>query len=864
MSKAVRLGRKWRDSTRVDRTEKDRSKTEKEQTNTAPKEHRDPLASTERRNLRIRSQHLFQSTKQRVTGRVYDKISNAGLEISPQNGFFYIRPTYEYLKNCITSPLVTLIDFRDQREYKELHLRTAINIPSKFLNLPEFEEAALQISDSRDKSSKEKREKDKSDENSDSETSLFTLEPLISEQAMESNHEFFKNTWIDDLLQYSMQKQISHQFVIYESTPRARRSTILPGVLHILKSIYRDYIEMGKLEIYVLKSGFEKIKNEKWMHPVLCASTDQFRKTQVYAAMEFTDDDVYTEVLPFLFLSSSIGATNEHQLRKNGITVILNLTEKQIAYPEGDFESIHICMADIRSQDATGPIEQANEIIDNARKNLGRVLVHCTRGQSRSPIIAIAYLMKSRGWPLLKSFLFVRQKRPWIGPNPSFMSQMMLYEDHLQLAHTSPFPLHAYTLLESRDEDFDENISALGLTAECPQDLFEMMDPPNLKKALHFIKDNTHLRYIRRSADTDETPLHYGVTLAENEQVDREVLLELLEELTDSTTINQDTLLGETPLIAAARQEDVCLVRFLLQHDADPGHINASGKNALHYASNCLGSEHSATAVEIVQELLKASRGHATVITDDIHGFNPIDYAKFSPELTNQLHSRFVEELLPSPTFSDHPADWVTGQMALFAFHVIRSETWKCVFNLFFGPKMQLGDEEMVLAIRVFESQCSLVFGREALEEQARNTSLSRRTRNKLLLGGKSKVCLYGSAAEISPRLDEVLIEHQVIHFIIDNVKEKLPDRHALHLLLISLLEKRELAIDGKPSLEVSVNEVLTGSADAISALLHSNFSVLSPEDGHAILNNALETIRTSLKSLRHYHRKPSTTRLLF
>ena len=72
-----------------------------------------------------------------------------------------------------------------------------------------------------------------------------------------------------------------------------------------------------------------------------------------------------------------------------------------------------------------------------------------------------------------------------------------------------------------------------------------------------------------------------------------------------------------------------------------------------------------------------------------------------------------------------------------------------------------------------------------------RNASLSRRTRQKLLVGGKSKVCLYGSAAEISPRFDEVIIEHQVIHFIIDSVKEKLPSRHALHLLIISLFENR-------------------------------------------------------------------------
>ena len=56
--------------------------------------------------------------------------------------------------------------------------------------------------------------------------------------------------------------------------------------------------------------------------------------------------------------------------------------------------------------------------------------------------------------------------------------------------------------------------SALGLTAECPQDLFDLMEPQNLKKALHLIKDNIHYRYTRRSAESDETPLYYGVTLA--------------------------------------------------------------------------------------------------------------------------------------------------------------------------------------------------------------------------------------------------------------------------------------------------------------------------------------------------------------
>ena len=173
--------------------------------------------------------------------------------------------------------------------------------------------------------------------------------------------------------------------------------------------------------------------------------------------MDFTDDDIYTNILPFLYLSSSVGATNQLQLSKEGITMILNLTEREIKYPPGNYEIEHIVMADIRDQSIIEPIERANRLIEQTRRNFGKVLVHCTRGQSRSPVVAIAYLMQSRSWSLLKSFLYVRKKRPWIGPNPSFMSQLMLFEEYLQIIAT-PFPLHAYTLLESRDEDFDENI----------------------------------------------------------------------------------------------------------------------------------------------------------------------------------------------------------------------------------------------------------------------------------------------------------------------------------------------------------------------------------------------------------------------
>ena len=526
-SRRQRLKRKWKETmhNREQRNTPNRSPLSSENRSRSPSDR------DSRSNLRIRSQQLFLSTKQRVSSGVSDALSfvvHENAEVTPQNGFFYIRPTQEYIAQTILSPSRTLIDFRSKKAYRELHLRTAINIPYSYMNMPPALEAFQQIEDTKDK--KEPIE--------------FSAEPLLSERDVESNRELFKNSWIDDILQYSIQQNIPHEFVIYGSAARAKRSNLIPGILHVLKVLYREYIETGQLCIYVIKSkykekeqtrnkliklpdGFDKLRTEKWIPP-LCVSTDAFRRTKEYSNMDFTDDDGYTQVLPFLYLSSSIGAKDKERLAREGITMIINLTERQIEYPVGDFETVHIQMADIRSQNAMAPIEKANKIIEQTRNKFGKALVHCTRGQSRSPVIAIAYVMKKRGWSLLKSFLFVREKRPWIGPNPSFMSQLMAYEEHIHILAPSPFPLHAYTLLESRDEDFDENImyvpstlllfvnvyrSALGLTVEDPQVLFEALAIPDLKKTIELVKANEKLRYSRKAGDEDQTPLHVALGL---------------------------------------------------------------------------------------------------------------------------------------------------------------------------------------------------------------------------------------------------------------------------------------------------------------------------------------------------------------
>ena len=66
--------------------------------------------------------------------------------------------------------------------------------------------------------------------------------------------------------------------------------------------------------------------------------------------------------------------------------------------------------------------------LDEARKNEGKVLVHCQAGISRSPTIVIAYLMKTKNLNQIEAYSEVHKIRPIIDPNMSFRCQLVEYE----------------------------------------------------------------------------------------------------------------------------------------------------------------------------------------------------------------------------------------------------------------------------------------------------------------------------------------------------------------------------------------------------------------------------------------------------
>lgn len=91
-----------------------------------------------------------------------------------------------------------------------------------------------------------------------------------------------------------------------------------------------------------------------------------------------------------------------------------------------------INIADNSEQILTKFFDEAHQFIDEARRKKCNVLVHCLAGISRSPTIAIAYLMRVNSLRLKDAYNLVKQCRPQIDPNLSFVGQLMVYEKSLE------------------------------------------------------------------------------------------------------------------------------------------------------------------------------------------------------------------------------------------------------------------------------------------------------------------------------------------------------------------------------------------------------------------------------------------------
>jgi len=132
------------------------------------------------------------------------------------------------------------------------------------------------------------------------------------------------------------------------------------------------------------------------------------------------------QVLPDLFVSDYAATKDLVEMRKRGITHVLNLVGERKCPPAHEHEMEYTCMLmpDNPRVDITFFVYEALELVDRVIASGGKVLVHCVQGISRAPTIACAYLMWKHQLSLTSSLDQVRLLHPGADPNIGFLSQL--------------------------------------------------------------------------------------------------------------------------------------------------------------------------------------------------------------------------------------------------------------------------------------------------------------------------------------------------------------------------------------------------------------------------------------------------------
>ncbi|XP_036750093.1 dual specificity protein phosphatase 26 isoform X6 [Manis pentadactyla] len=130
-------------------------------------------------------------------------------------------------------------------------------------------------------------------------------------------------------------------------------------------------------------------------------------------------------------------ANNRRELRRLGITHVLNASHSRWRGPPDAYEALGIRYLGVEAHDSPAfdmstHFQVAADFIHRAlRQPGGRILVHCAVGVSRSATLVLAYLMLYHHLTLVEAIKKVKDHRGII-PNRGFLRQLLALDRRLR------------------------------------------------------------------------------------------------------------------------------------------------------------------------------------------------------------------------------------------------------------------------------------------------------------------------------------------------------------------------------------------------------------------------------------------------
>ena len=126
----------------------------------------------------------------------------------------------------------------------------------------------------------------------------------------------------------------------------------------------------------------------------------------------------------FLYLGSDLVAQNYDQLKENGITHVVNCAADYSAdyHEDKGIKYLSLHLKDHVRENIENCFYDVIAFMDSAKKESGKVFVHCVQGISRSTTMVLCYMIFKQKISLDDGLSFIRERRQIANPNMTFMA----------------------------------------------------------------------------------------------------------------------------------------------------------------------------------------------------------------------------------------------------------------------------------------------------------------------------------------------------------------------------------------------------------------------------------------------------------
>ena len=113
-----------------------------------------------------------------------------------------------------------------------------------------------------------------------------------------------------------------------------------------------------------------------------------------------------------------------------GVVAVLNVSMEKDVYQTKHY--LQKGIPDRKDAATIAFLRETVAFVDEQRKAGRATFVHCTQSVSRGPLVVTAYLMYSKKWSRDKALAFIREQRPAVRPNDSFMELLLAWQRTLE------------------------------------------------------------------------------------------------------------------------------------------------------------------------------------------------------------------------------------------------------------------------------------------------------------------------------------------------------------------------------------------------------------------------------------------------